>query len=163
MSTGDIVSSRIPRTLSYPLSLIASVALLAAGCALIYSLAGILFTTGRDSMLWSIFAFLTTAFLAVYASVCRPMPLAAIWRGFAVIGQLLGSIGRACFVMAVVGVLLTLAGCAHGTVPPYDDLPIFARRPQYLLMGGVAGYFEVSRIAISCRQQALPWGGIVVL
>jgi hypothetical protein len=122
----------------------ASVALLAAGLVLIYSLVGILFVTGRDSMLWAIFAFLTLAFLSVFTLLFRP--LAEIWRGFLAIGRLFEAFAKACFVVAVVGVLLSFAGCAHGTVPPYDDLPIFARRPHYLLMGGPAGYFDVSHI-----------------
>ncbi len=146
MAAEDTGQPRMPRALSYPLSLIAFAALLAAAAALVYSLAGVLFTNVEDSMLWAVFAFLGTAFLGVYAFVFRPAPLGMMWRGFFGIGQLFGSLNRALFVMAFLSLLVTFAGCAHGNVPPYDELPIFARRSHYVLRGGPEGYFEVSRV-----------------
>ena len=147
MTSQDISKPRIPRVLSYPVSLAASLVLLFAGGVLGYSLVCGLFTSGmKDSMLCAVLGALTFAVLSLYTSVCHPAPLTDLWAGLSKLAELFGAIGKSLLALAFICFLTVCIAFPHGHVPPYDDLPILSPRSHYVLAGGPNGYFEVSHL-----------------
>ena len=146
MTNEEIQAPRIPKAVSFPVSLLASAGLFAAAGAIAYSLVGALFgTRAEDPWLWGVFGLLSIAIVGLYISVCRPAPLARMWPALFGFGRLLGHLGRALFGAAFLAMILMFGGCSHGRAPPYDSLPVFAPRSEYTLQGGPQGYFKVSR------------------
>ena len=105
-----------------------------------------LFFGGReDSLSSAIFGFCLIVVVCIYGIACRPVPLLELWAPFQRVGRACKRLGAFLLVMAFISFIVVMALWPRGNAPPYDDLAIFANRPEYALKKGADGYVTVSR------------------
>ena len=150
--------SRIPKWLAYPLSVSASMVIAVSVCLLTFSLFAGLFVGGEDWKLAGIFGFLLMGFVAVYTYVFRPAPLLKLWEPFQRIGTACKGFAILLIVIAIISLIVLTVSWPRGLVPPYDDLAIFAKRPEYKLNKAGHGYEAVSRFRFVAMAASFQMG-----